>query len=106
MNFRLDNFCAVPKAYSYVSFYYQNAHMYGASVVAQAAIQETQALSLDQEDPLEKGMATHSSIFAWSILWAEEPDWLQPIGSQRVGQDPVTNTFTFHRDHLKVQDSK
>ena len=38
--------------------------------------------SLDQEDPLEKGMATHSSILAWRIPWTEEPGGLQSIGSQ------------------------
>ena len=37
------------------------------------AVQETQVQSLDQEDPLEKGMATHSSVLAWRIPWAEEP---------------------------------
>ena len=43
--------------------------------------------SLDQEDPLEKGMATHSSILAWRILWTEEPDRLQSMGLQRVRHD-------------------
>ena len=42
---------------------------------------------LNLEDPLEKEMATHSSIFAWEIPWAEEPGRLQPMGSQRVGHD-------------------
>ena len=46
------------------------------------AMQENQVQSLGQEDPLEKGMATHSSIPAWRIPWAEEPDGLQSIGSQ------------------------
>ena len=45
------------------------------------------ACSLDQEDPLEKEMATHPSILAWEIQWTEEPDWLQSMGSQRVGHD-------------------
>ena len=49
--------------------------------------QETQVLSMGQEDPLEKCMATHSSILAWRISWAEEPSRLQSIGSQRVGHD-------------------
>ena len=40
--------------------------------------------SLGREDPLEKGMATHSSILAWTIPWTEEPDRLQSMGSQRV----------------------
>ena len=43
--------------------------------------------SLGQEDPLEEGMATHSSILAWRIPWTEEPGELQPIASQRVGHD-------------------
>ena len=43
--------------------------------------------SLSWEDPLEKEMATHSSIFAWRIPWTEEPGGLQSIGSQRVGHD-------------------
>ena len=48
------------------------------------AMKETQLPSLGWEDPLEKGMATHSSIFAWRISWTEEPDGLQSIGSQIV----------------------
>ena len=43
--------------------------------------------SLAMEDTLEEGMATHSSILAWRIPGTEEPDWLQSIGSQRVGHD-------------------
>ena len=43
--------------------------------------------SLDGEDPLEKEMATHSSILAWRIPWTEEPDGLQSMGSQRVQRD-------------------
>ena len=52
--------------------------------------------SLGQEDPLEKGMATHSSILAWKILRTEESDGLQSMGSQRV-RHRVTNTFNFLR---------
>ena len=51
------------------------------------AIQETWVQSLGQEDPLEKGMATHSSILAWRIPWTEEPGGLQFVGSQRVRHD-------------------
>ena len=51
--------------------------------------------SLGQEDPLEKEMATHSSIFAWRIPWTEEPGGLQCMGLQRVRQDLAMNTFTF-----------
>ena len=47
------------------------------------SILETRVLSLGQEDPLEKGMATHSSILAWRIPWTEEPGRLQSMGSQK-----------------------
>ena len=47
------------------------------------AMQKTQVRSLGKEDPLEMGMATHSSILAWEIPWTEEPGWLQSIRSQR-----------------------
>ena len=50
-------------------------------------MQETQVPSLGWEDPLEKGMASHSSILAWRILWTEEPARLQSIGLQRVRYD-------------------
>ena len=43
--------------------------------------------SLGWDDPLEEGMATHSSILAWSIPWTEEPGGLQSMGLQRVGHD-------------------
>ena len=48
---------------------------------------ETEVRSLGWEDPLEKEMATHSSILAWRIPWTEEPGQLQSTGSQRVGHD-------------------
>ena len=51
------------------------------------AIQETQVQSLDREDLLEKGMATHSCILAWRIPQTGEPGGLQSMGSQRVGHD-------------------
>ena len=51
------------------------------------AMQETRIQSPGQEDPLEKGMAVHSSILAWRIPWTEKPGRLQPVGSQRVGHD-------------------
>ena len=54
------------------------------------AMQEMQVQFLNQEDPLEKGMATHSSILAWKIPWTEEPSKLQSMGSQRVEHDLVT----------------
>ena len=51
------------------------------------AVQEIHVQSLGWEDPLEKGMATYSSILAWEIPWAEEPGGLLSMGSQRVGHD-------------------
>ena len=51
------------------------------------AMQESQVQSLGQEDPLEKGMATYSSMLAWRIPWTEEPGGLQSMGSQRVRYD-------------------
>ena len=51
------------------------------------AMQETQVQSLDQEDPLEKGMATYSSILTWRIPWTEKPGGLQSMRSQRVGHN-------------------
>ena len=58
------------------------------------AVQETQDQSVDWEDPMEKEMATHSSILAWKISWTEEPDGLQSMGLQWVGHDWATNTYT------------
>ena len=51
------------------------------------AVQETQVQSLDQEDSLEKEIATHSSILAWEIPWTEKPGGRQSMGLQRVGHD-------------------
>ena len=51
------------------------------------AVQKTQVISLGQEDPLEKGMATHSSILAWRIPSTEEPGELQSMGLQRIRHD-------------------
>ena len=55
------------------------------------AMQEILVPSLGQEDPLEKGMTTHSSILAWEIPWTEEPGGLWSMGSQRIGHDQDTN---------------
>ena len=59
----------------------------GGSDGKESAIQETWVQPLGQEDPLEKGMATHCSILAWEISWTEEPSGLQSMVSQRVGHD-------------------
>ena len=53
-------------------------------------MQETRVWSLAREDPLEKEMATHSSILIWEIPWTEEPGRLQSTGSQRVGHNWAT----------------
>ena len=53
-------------------------------------MQVTWVRSLGWEDPLETGMATHSSILAWEIPWTEAPGGLQSMGSKRVGDDRVT----------------
>ena len=54
------------------------------------AMQETQVPTLGWEDPLEKGMATHSSILAWKILRTAEPGGLQSMGSQRVSRTSMS----------------
>ena len=63
------------------------------------SVQENQVQSLGWEDPLEEGMATHSSILAWRILWTEEPGELQSMGLQRVRHDWATNTSTLSLTH-------
>ena len=71
-----------------------------ASLVAQRvenlrSTWRAQVLSLGQKYPLEKEMATHSSILAWEIPWTKRPDGLQSMGSRRVGHDCATKTLTF-----------
>ena len=69
-------------------------------------MQETWVWSLVREDPLEKKMATHSSILAWRIPWTEEPSGLQSMGLQRVGHDWATSlslfTLTFHTLYSRI----
>ena len=57
-----------------------------------SAMQDTRVWFLGQEDPLEKGMASHSSILAWEIPWTEESGGLQSMGLQRVGHDWAADT--------------
>ena len=59
----------------------------GGSDGRESAMQDAQVQSLGQADLLEKGMAIHSSIFAWEKRWTEHPGGLQPVVSQRVGHD-------------------
>ena len=85
--------------YKYIFIYYLYVYVnIWASLVAQSVknlptVQETWVQSLSWADPLEKEMATHSTILAWKISWAEEPGGLQSMGSQGVGHDWVTNTY-------------
>ena len=58
---------------------------------------KNQVPSLGWEDPLEKQMATHSSILTWRIPWTEEPGELQPMGLQRVEHNLRTNTHKLHK---------
>ena len=74
----------------------------GKEPAGQCRRHETRVRSLGREDPLEKGMATHSSILAWRIPQAEEPGGLESMGSQRVRHNRVTNTFTFQRIQLHL----
>ena len=60
------------------------------------AMQETWVQSLGRKDPLEKEMATHSSILAWEIPWTEEPSRLQSMGSQIIGHDYATEHTHSH----------
>ena len=73
-----------------------------AQMVNPHAMWEIQVRSLGREDPLEKGMATHSSILDWKIPWTEEPGGLQSMGSQRVILDRVTNAQSVFMDHSLV----
>ena len=80
---------------------------YWASLVAQmvknlSAMQETQVWSLGQEDPLEKGMATHSSIVAWRIPWTEEPGGVQSMESQEL--DITERLFPFQGSKAGLSD--
>ena len=61
---------------------------------------ETWVRSLGQQVPLEKEMATHSSILAWKTPWTEEPGRLQSMGSQRVGHDQATSLQGFSSSHV------
>ena len=70
----------------------KNSCLMAQMVKSLSAMHGTQVQSLGQEDPLEKGMLTHSSILAWRIPWTEEPGRLQSLGSQRVGHNWTSKT--------------
>ena len=70
------------------------------------AMWKTWVESLGREDPLEKEMATHSSILAWRIPWMEEPGGLQSMGLQRVGYDCTTSLSLFMSQPVMLKKMK
>ena len=90
---RIEQFLLLP-----VTLYSLVAQM----VTSPPAMQETWVLSLDQEDPLENGRATHSNILAWEIPWTEEPSSLQSMWSQRVWHNWAINTHTHTHTHITL----
>ena len=90
---RIEQFLLLP-----VTLYSLVAQM----VTSPPAMQETWVLSLDQEDPLENGRATHSNILAWEIPWTEEPSSLQSMWSQRVWHTWAINTHTHTHTHITL----
>ena len=87
---------------TYISVYHEWASLVAQTVNNPSAMQKIRVRSLGQEEPLEKGMATHSSILTWEIPWIWEPVGLQSVGLQRVRHDLVTNTSTFHFQTLQL----
>ena len=85
-----------PCSLTHFFFRYVKDFPSGSVVKNLPAVQETWVQFLSWEDPLEKGMATHSNILAWIIPWTEEPGELQSVWSQRVGHNWVTNTHIVH----------
>ena len=73
-------------------------------ILYQLSYQETQVQPLGQEDPLEKELATHSSIVAWKIPRTEEPGRLQFMGLQRVGHDRATNFHFLFYIYIYITD--
>ena len=78
-------------------FYYTYAFLMAQMVKNLPAMLDTRVWSLDWEDPLVKGMATHSSILAWRIPWAEEPGGLQSMGSQSDMTERLIHTQLYLR---------
>ena len=76
-----------PEQYLFCAFTHSRASLVAQRLKHLPGMWETQVLSLGQEDPLEKEMATYSSTLAWRIPWKEEPGRLQSMGSKRVGHD-------------------
>ena len=91
-----------PLLFFFFFFSYPEAFYVAQLVKNLPAMRETQVWSLGWEDPLEKGMATHSSLPAWRIQWTEEPGGLQSMGFQRIIQDWTTNTHTHTHTHTHI----
>ena len=83
----------------------QRATLAAQMVKNPPTVQQTQVPSLGQEDPLEKEMATHSSILAWKSPWMEQPGGLKSMRSQRSRHDRVTDALTIKRRLLPVNAS-
>ena len=90
MNFQII-FSRILKIFSLLLFPTKSSSLVAQRLKCLPPMWETQVWSLGREDPLEKEMATHSSILAWRIPWTEEPDRLQSTGSQRIGHDWATS---------------
>ena len=98
MSFKEEKFFILKKHFlSFFSFMCFGIQWVAQTVKNLPTVQETWVQSLGQEGPLEKGMATHSSILAWRIPWTEKPGRLQSMGLQRVRHDWATNTFHFKK---------
>ena len=78
---------------------YANIELVAQMMTNLRAMWETQDQFLGREDPLEKGMAIHSSVLAWRIPWTEEPGRLQAMECQRVGHNRATNISAFFIFH-------
>ena len=94
--FFLCSLCSLPLCFDgyCVSFFVCRASLMAQTVKTPPAMQEAWVQSLGWEDPLEEGMATHSSILAGESPWTEELGGLQPMGSQRLRHDWVTKNST------------
>ena len=102
---RLFHLWLLPHTWEMVENWGRNLELFGVTHLSRGfssglygkesvCIQETRVQSLGREDPLEEGMAIHSSILAWRIPWTEEPSRPQSWGSQRVGHDWVTDILS------------
>ena len=91
----------IPKYKVYFSMSVESAGFPGGSDGKESTYyQETWVQSLCWEDPLQKGMSTHSNILAWRIAWTEETGGLEPMGSQRIGHCWITNIHTRSLQHF------